>query len=52
MDRKDVRMIKGALSPHVSSYITEVKLKSLEGKEHPWSRKLLKGVKKIANSWT
>ena len=35
MIKKGVRMIKGSLSPHVSSYTTEVKLKSLGGKELP-----------------
>ena len=42
MDKKVVRMIKGVLSPRVSSYTMEVKQKSLEGKEHSMGSKIAK----------
>ena len=52
MDRNVVRMIRGVLSPRVSSYTMEVKQKSLEGKEHSMGSKIAKTGERSLDSCT
>ncbi len=44
MDKKVVRMLKGALSPHVFDYTMEVKYESLSGQDHDMEWDLVERV--------